>query len=436
MLDVNELRQRARLLPARRSYDVTPTATGWRLRPKTPSAAASTRCGSRTSRPAQIAARHDRPNTSGDVVWAADDQTFFYVEQRPGHAARLQGPPARARHRSGARPGRLGGEGPQLLHRHRRAASRDRYLRHLLAEHGFDREPRSLPADRPDGEFRRLPAARARPRVRDRGPRRPLRRPHQLAGEELPPDERAGRRDRRPRGLERVVPHRDDVFIDDFEAFRDYVAIAERSGGLQRLRIKPLGRRASRALRRVRRGRLRRRASASTPSRTRRACATSTPRSPRRTRSTTSTCDRRAHAAQAAAGARRLRRRELRHRPVCVAGARRRAGAGLAPLPQGRAPRRHARRCSSTAYGSYGCVDRPDFDSDSLLARRPRLRLSRSPTCAAARRWAGAWYEDGKLLKKKNTFTDFIDVTEALVARKLRGARPGLRHAAAAPAAC
>ena len=25
------------------------------------------------------------------------------------------------------------------------------------------------------------------------------------------------------------------------------------------------------------------------------------------------------------------------------------------------------------------------------------------------------WYEDGKLLKKKNTFTDFVDVTDHLV---------------------
>ena len=29
-----------------------------------------------------------------------------------------------------------------------------------------------------------------------------------------------------------------------------------------------------------------------------------------------------------------------------------------------------------------------------------------------------AWYEDGKLLKKMNTFTDFVDVTRALVAQK------------------
>ena len=28
------------------------------------------------------------------------------------------------------------------------------------------------------------------------------------------------------------------------------------------------------------------------------------------------------------------------------------------------------------------------------------------------------WYEDGKLLKKKNTFTDFIDASKYLIAEK------------------
>ena len=46
-----------------------------------------------------------------------------------------------------------------------------------------------------------------------------------------------------------------------------------------------------------------------------------------------------------------------------------------------------------------------------------------------------AWYDDGRLLHKKNTFTDFIDATDFLV-------KPGYaapdrsRPTAAAPAAC
>ena len=46
------------------------------------------------------------------------------------------------------------------------------------------------------------------------------------------------------------------------------------------------------------------------------------------------------------------------------------------------------------------------------------------------------WYDDGKMLKKKNTFTDFIACAEHLVAREVHGAATGWRSRAAAPAAC
>ena len=36
-----------------------------------------------------------------------------------------------------------------------------------------------------------------------------------------------------------VVAHRDDTFVESFGAFRDHLAVLERSGGLRRLRIKP-----------------------------------------------------------------------------------------------------------------------------------------------------------------------------------------------------
>jgi oligopeptidase B len=65
-------------------------------------------------------------------------------------------------------------------------------------------------------------------------------------------------------------------------------------------------------------------------------------------------------------------------------------------------------------YGSYGISTDPRFSS-------PRFSLiDRGFVYAIAHVRGGqemgrAWYEDGKLLKKKNTFTDFIDVTEFLV---------------------
>jgi len=67
-------------------------------------------------------------------------------------------------------------------------------------------------------------------------------------------------------------------------------------------------------------------------------------------------------------------------------------------------------------YGSYGSSTDPRFSS-------PRFSLvDRGFVYAIAHVRGGqemgrAWYEDGKLLKKTNTFTDFIDVTEYLVAQ-------------------
>jgi oligopeptidase B len=67
-------------------------------------------------------------------------------------------------------------------------------------------------------------------------------------------------------------------------------------------------------------------------------------------------------------------------------------------------------------YGSYGSSTDPTFSSDRLSL------LDRGFVYAIAHIRGGqemgrAWYEDGKLLHKKNTFTDFIDVADDLVRR-------------------
>ncbi|MEX2489692.1 MAG: S9 family peptidase [Pseudomonadales bacterium] len=68
------------------------------------------------------------------------------------------------------------------------------------------------------------------------------------------------------------------------------------------------------------------------------------------------------------------------------------------------------------AYGSYGFSTNPTFES-----RRLSL-LDRSFVYAIVHVRGGQemgreWYEDGKLLNKRNTFTDFIDATRELVDR-------------------
>lgn len=68
-------------------------------------------------------------------------------------------------------------------------------------------------------------------------------------------------------------------------------------------------------------------------------------------------------------------------------------------------------------YGSYGASMDPGFSSDRLSL------LDRDFVYAIAHIRGGQemgryWYEEGKLLKKKNTFTDFIDCAEYLITEK------------------
>lgn len=66
------------------------------------------------------------------------------------------------------------------------------------------------------------------------------------------------------------------------------------------------------------------------------------------------------------------------------------------------------------AYGSYGASTTPDFSSDRLSL------LDRGFVYADAHIRGGSemgreWYYDGRQLRKKNTFTDFIDVSKFLI---------------------
>ena len=69
------------------------------------------------------------------------------------------------------------------------------------------------------------------------------------------------------------------------------------------------------------------------------------------------------------------------------------------------------------AYGSYG------YSTDASFSSARLSLLDRGFVFAIAHIRGGqemgrSWYEDGKLMKKKNTFTDFIDCGEYLVAEK------------------
>ncbi len=69
------------------------------------------------------------------------------------------------------------------------------------------------------------------------------------------------------------------------------------------------------------------------------------------------------------------------------------------------------------AYGSYGASMDPSFSSSrlSLLDRGFAYAIAH---IRGGQEMGRQWYEDGKLLKKKNTFTDYIDCAEWLVQNK------------------
>ncbi len=69
------------------------------------------------------------------------------------------------------------------------------------------------------------------------------------------------------------------------------------------------------------------------------------------------------------------------------------------------------------AYGSYGSSSDPRFRS-SIISLLDRGFVFAIAHIRGGQEMGRGWYDDGKLLKKKNTFTDFIDVTRFLVAEE------------------
>ncbi len=73
------------------------------------------------------------------------------------------------------------------------------------------------------------------------------------------------------------------------------------------------------------------------------------------------------------------------------------------------------------AYGSYGSTTEPTFSSGrfSLIDRDFTYAIAH---VRGGQEMGRAWYDDGKMLNKLNTFTDFIDVAEHLVKERYTSA--------------
>ena len=221
----------------------------------------------------------------------------------------------------------------------------------------------------------------------------------------------AGHESNRARWRE-LVAHRDDAFIHGFDVFRDFLAIAERSGALRKIRIRPwdggkdfyitsdesayttyLGQNAEIDSRVVRYGYT----SLATPYSTYDYDVVTGTRTLLKREAVLGGFDSANYRtellwAPARDGARV---------PVSVVYARDTKLDGTAPLLQ-------------YGYGSYGSSSDPEFYVP-LLSLLDRGFVYAIAHIRGGQEMGRRWYEDGRLLRKKNTFTDFIDATRFLV---------------------
>ncbi|MBI2383341.1 MAG: S9 family peptidase [Gammaproteobacteria bacterium] len=209
-----------------------------------------------------------------------------------------------------------------------------------------------------------------------------------------------------------VVPHSSNAFIEGYEVFKSHLVVNERSGGLLKLRVHPWDGGRSSPI------------AADEPAYT--AQLGSTPELDSewvRYSYTSLTTPVTVYDYNLRSGERKLIKRQPvlggfdprnyvteylqapardgTHVPVSLVYRKGFQRDGSAPLYQ-------------YAYGSYGYSEDPVFQLPAISL------LDRGFVYAIAHVRGGqelgrAWYEDGKLLRKKNTFNDFIDVTEHLV---------------------
>lgn len=207
-----------------------------------------------------------------------------------------------------------------------------------------------------------------------------------------------------------LVPHSPEVMIEGFELFEGYMAIAERSGGLQRLRVRTDDGKESFVA----------------ADESAYAMGLSVNAEPAtdwlRYTYTSPTTPASTFELNVRSGERRL----LKEQPVPSYDKSRYVAERLwatardgTRIPVTVLHGKDFKRDGSAAlyqyaYGSYGSSTSPGFNANviSLVDRGAVYAIAH---IRGGQEMGRQWYEDGKLLKKVNTFTDFIDVTDFLV---------------------
>jgi oligopeptidase B len=349
------------------------------------------------------------PEVTGNVVWANDNQTLFYGKQDPETLRSYQ----IWRHVLGTDPADdvlVYEETDPTFSVYIWKTRSERYLM-IQSEQTLASEFRFLDADNPDGELR-LVAARERDveySVDHVGDRFIIR--TNLGAENFrlmeAPVQRPGRKHWRE-----LIPGRDDVFLQGVEVFADFVVLTERRDGLRHLRVVPWD------------GGEEQEVEFDEPAYVtwvdeNREFDTGVIRYGYSSLNTPETI----YDLDLASGERTLMKRKM------VRGGFDSANYTVERLT---APARDGVEVPVSlihrtgieldgsnpallyAYGSYGSSSEVWFRSDvvSLLDRGFVFAIAHIRGGQELGRW---WYEDGKLLKKKNTFTDFVDCGRFLV---------------------
>jgi oligopeptidase B len=212
-----------------------------------------------------------------------------------------------------------------------------------------------------------------------------------------------------------LIPHRDDAFVDAFDVFARFLAVEEHSGGLRKLRIKPwaggqetfvtadeqsysmqldVNREYESDLLRYTY------TSMITPKTTYDFHFSTGQREVKKVEPVLGGYDPSNYAGELGWAT----ARDGTKVPVSIVYRKTTPRDGTAPLLQ-------------VGYGSYGISYDPEFSytTPSLLDRGFVVVIAH---IRGGQEMGRAWYENGKLLNKKNSFTDFIDVTRWLVANK------------------
>lgn len=348
-----------------------------------------------------------RVEKTSDVVWAPDDRTLFYTT-----ADAAKRPYRLWRQELGAPDGTLLYEERDPMHRLSLSRSRSGAYLFLNASTKVSDEVRWLRADRPMGEWKIISARRAGHEYSvDHGGDR-----FYIVTNDRGKNSRlvsAPAADPRPENWSELIPVRDDVTLTGVDAFAAHVVVFEREGGLTRLRVIDL---ASGDRHRIEwpepvyavsvtdnetfdtpRLRLRYQSFVTPPS-------TYDYDMRERTLSLVERMSVPGYDPAAYVSERIFATaRDGARIPISLVYRR-----GLDP--------RAGNPMLLYAYGAYGNAQGTTFAADrlSLLDRGFIYALAH---VRGGSEMGEAWYEQGKMMSKKNTFTDFIDSAEHLIAQ-------------------